>query len=121
MKRGLYSLYWLAVAAAGVSGLASQLQPLQGRHDVDQSGYHWPRGCKCYPGDPCWPTGGEWAALNRTVGGRLVRAIPPGAACYDSFEGIPTRDPAKCAEVSSQWSNATWTCVSACIASTKFG
>ncbi|GAB1319633.1 hypothetical protein MFIFM68171_09843 [Madurella fahalii] len=106
MKQGVLCL---AIAAAAGGGLASQSQPLQGRQEVDQSGYGWPRGCKCYPGDSCWPTGGEWAALNRTVGGRLVRAIPPGAACYDSFEGIPTRDPAKCAEVASQWSNATWT------------
>jgi len=65
--------------------------------------------CKCYPGEACWPSTADWGNLNRTVGGRLVKAAPPGAVCYDSFEGVPTRDPAKCAEVASQWSNASWT------------
>lgn len=87
---------WLAVAAVGVLGF----QELETRQGNSQ--------CKCYPGDKCWPSTSDWNKLNTTVGGRLVRAIPPGAACYDSFEGIPTRDPAKCAEVAQQWSNASW-------------
>lgn len=99
---------WLVIAAAA-SGLA--FQPLQEREEVG-AGARPPASCKCYPGDSCWPSGGDWAALNRTVGGRLVRAAPPGAVCYDSFEGIPTKNPAKCAEVASQWTNASWTCVS---------
>ena len=100
---------WL-IATAATSCLASGLESLQARQEVQSSHGGWTR-CKCYPGDPCWPSNAEWAALNRTVSGRLVRAIPPGAVCYDSFEGIPTKDPAKCAQVASQWANASWTCV----------
>ncbi|KAK4159965.1 6-hydroxy-D-nicotine oxidase [Cladorrhinum sp. PSN259] len=97
---------WLITAIAA-SGLA--FQPLVGRQ-LELAGGQGPgTRCKCYPGDRCWPSNNEWAALNRTVGGRLVSAIPPGAVCYDSFEGIPTRDPAKCAQVASQWTNASWT------------
>ncbi|KAK4224033.1 6-hydroxy-D-nicotine oxidase [Podospora fimiseda] len=105
------STTWL-IAALITSGLA--LHPLGGRQ-VEGKGKGKGHGggdgitCKCYPGDTCWPSNNEWAALNITVGGRLVRAIPPGAVCYDTFEGIPTRDDAKCAQVSSQWTNATWT------------
>ncbi|KAK0617535.1 isoamyl alcohol oxidase, partial [Immersiella caudata] len=64
--------------------------------------------CKCSPVDPCWPSNQKWSSLNQTVGGRLQRVIPPGAVCYDSFNGIPTADPAKCAAVASQWTNSTW-------------
>ncbi|KAK6829556.1 FAD binding domain protein [Apiospora arundinis] len=35
--------------------------------------------CKCFPGDPCWPSESEWAAFNRTVGGRLVATVPLAA------------------------------------------
>ena len=64
--------------------------------------------CKCSPVDPCWPSTAQWSSLNQTVGGRLIRVIPPAAVCYPSFNGIPTADPAKCAEITEQWSNSTW-------------
>ncbi|KAK3381106.1 FAD binding domain-containing protein [Podospora didyma] len=95
---------WLVVAAAARS-VAHQHWLLEGREAQDRA----PARCKCYPGDSCWPSNNEWASLNRTVGGRLVRAIPPGAVCYDSFEGTPTKDATQCAVVASQWTNASWT------------
>jgi hypothetical protein len=59
--------------------------------------------CKCYPGDACWPTEDKWDALNKTVGGALVKVIPPAAPCYNEFEGIPTYNEAKCNEVTTNW------------------
>ncbi|KAL3495011.1 hypothetical protein BJX62DRAFT_246374 [Aspergillus germanicus] len=38
--------------------------------------------CKCSPNDPCWPSPADFAALNATVGGNLIRSTPPGSACY---------------------------------------
>jgi len=67
-----------------------------------------PDQCKCHPGDACWPTPSQWSSLNQTVSGRLVLAIPPGAACYLSFNGLPTFDAAKCAETAANWFNPNW-------------
>ncbi|KAK4454895.1 hypothetical protein QBC34DRAFT_288646 [Podospora aff. communis PSN243] len=70
-------------------------------------------GCKCAPGQTCWPSTSKWSQLNSTVGGRLSVHIPPGAACYDTFTGplgsLSTYDEAKCAEATAQWGNETWT------------
>jgi hypothetical protein len=64
--------------------------------------------CKCYPGDRCWPTASEWKAFNATVGGRLIVNVPTGAVCYSNFNGVPTANPAKCAEAAANWSNSSW-------------
>jgi hypothetical protein len=40
--------------------------------------------CRPSPSDASWPTTQEWAALNATVGGRLLRPDPPGIVCYPS-------------------------------------
>lgn len=36
----------------------------------------------CLPGDACFPTDETLAEFNSTVGGRLIKAQPYGAACY---------------------------------------
>ncbi|KAK3356456.1 FAD binding domain-containing protein [Lasiosphaeria hispida] len=98
------TIVWLATV---VAINASAYQPLvEVREPLSSTA---PPKCKCYPGDSCWPSTAGWAALNRTVGGRLIRATPPGAVCYDSFEGVPTKNAIKCAEVALQWTNASWT------------
>ncbi len=78
-----------------------------------ESAFWWPSEpgarCKCFPGDGCWPADRDWDALNGKVRGRLRRVVPPGAVCYASYNGVPTADADKCAEVSVQWFNATWT------------
>ncbi|KAK0621886.1 FAD binding domain-containing protein [Bombardia bombarda] len=53
--------------------------------------YHGPR-CKVGPVDPEWPTADEWTRFNETLGGSLLKPIPPGAACYPG----PNYDAAKC-------------------------
>ncbi|KAI0158008.1 FAD-binding domain-containing protein [Hypoxylon sp. FL1284] len=70
-------------------------------------------GCKCYMGDECWPSDDSWAGLNSTVDGNLAISIPPGASCYNTFEGplgtLETYDAAACADATAQFGNETWT------------
>lgn len=57
--------------------------------------------CRCFPGDPCWPTTADWAALNATVGGRLIATIPIASMChYDNFPGY---DSNTCAALQAVW------------------
>jgi hypothetical protein len=39
--------------------------------------------CRSQPGDPDYPTDAEWAALNDTTGGRLVRVVPSAEVCRE--------------------------------------
>ena len=39
--------------------------------------------CRCYPGESCWPSPADWAALNSSVDGRLVAIVPLGSPCHD--------------------------------------
>ena len=66
--------------------------------------------CKCYSDNSCWPTTADWNALNRTVGGALQVAIPPGAPCHRQFENstINTYNEAVCTEVLGNWVNEQW-------------
>ncbi|KAM0446845.1 hypothetical protein ACHAO4_009169 [Trichoderma viride] len=40
--------------------------------------------CKCFPGDACWPSAGDWAAFNKTVNGRLIATVPLGSPCHEA-------------------------------------
>ncbi|KAJ0161025.1 putative FAD-linked oxidoreductase [Colletotrichum tanaceti] len=64
--------------------------------------------CKCSPADECWPKVDAWEKLNRTVGGNLIRHIPPAAVCYNQFRGVATYDAAKCAEATAKWTDERW-------------
>lgn len=71
-------------------------------------------GCKCYPGDACWPTLTKWRSLNTTVEGNLIRHVPAAAVCHNSFTGPlgtvnGTYDAAACAAVQANWADETWT------------
>lgn len=44
----------------------------------------WHPLCRVLPGDADWPKLGDWQALNQSVGGRLLKAVPPGSVCHDS-------------------------------------
>jgi len=69
-------------------------------------------GCKCYPGEWCWPSTTKWNVLNATVEGRLRVNIPPGAVCHNTLTGplgtLNTYDAAKCADVTQNWENELW-------------
>ena len=38
--------------------------------------------CRAVPSGPGWPSADRWAALNSTVGGRLIVPVPPAAPCH---------------------------------------
>ncbi|KAL7786986.1 FAD-binding domain-containing protein [Trichoderma ceciliae] len=59
-----------------------------------------PGTCKAYPGTASWPSTNTWAALNRTLGGRLLQPPPPGAVCH---QGQPTYNTSQCSMVAEEW------------------
>jgi hypothetical protein len=38
--------------------------------------------CRYIPGDKGWPSHGDWARLNKTVGGRLIATNPQAHVCH---------------------------------------
>ncbi|CCF36587.1 FAD/FMN-containing isoamyl alcohol oxidase MreA [Colletotrichum higginsianum] len=56
--------------------------------------------CRCFPGDPCWPTDSHWTKLNSTLGGRLIRTVPIGAPCHD-----PNYNEEACQAVRAAWND----------------
>ncbi|KAI5809130.1 FAD binding domain-containing protein [Peziza echinospora] len=65
--------------------------------------------CKCYPGDSCWPNEAAWTALGTAAGGNLKKVIPPGAACYNSFDGgASVYNAQSCQAAITGWQNADW-------------
>ena len=61
--------------------------------------------CKPIPSTSDWPKDDDWQALNASISGRLIAAVPPGAVCHT---GWPTSDSSSCAVVSAQWSNTSF-------------
>jgi hypothetical protein len=60
--------------------------------------------CKVYPGDKAWPKSGEWAQLNKTLGGALIKAVPQASVCY--FNGTRQHDEAACTKLAGNWTNS---------------
>lgn len=60
--------------------------------------------CKTFPDDETWPSSGRWNAFNASLGGALIKSVPPAAACYTG----EYQDAAKCAEVRRGERNAVW-------------
>ena len=58
--------------------------------------------CKATPDTSFWPSRADWNALNKTLGGRLLKPPPPAAVCHPEE---PTYDLALCK--ATQWTNAT--------------
>lgn len=56
--------------------------------------------CRCAPTDKCWPSDQDWAALNQTVDGRLIKTVLLGAVCHD-----PTYNKAECEKIREVWGN----------------
>ncbi|RBR10787.1 uncharacterized protein FIESC28_09318 [Fusarium coffeatum] len=56
--------------------------------------------CRCTTDDPCWPSTTKWNSLNSTLGGHLIKYIPPGAVCYSSH---PNYDRKACDKVIKEW------------------
>lgn len=41
--------------------------------------------CKVYPGDAQWPSDSEWTKFNDSLGGALIKGVPPAKVCYQPF------------------------------------
>lgn len=64
--------------------------------------------CLCYndlqgPSDPCWPSSAEWASLNDTLSGRLLKAVPPASACYKTEDNY---NAAECKRIVEEWNTS---------------
>lgn len=57
------------------------------------------------PSESCWPSGADWEALNRTIDGNLIKAVPPGSVCYVSE---PNYNQETCEEVIQNWTAANF-------------
>ena len=55
-------------------------------------------GCRCFPGDACWPSDREWARFNRSIDGQLVTTVPLGAPCHE-----PNYDAEACDALRQAW------------------
>jgi hypothetical protein len=60
--------------------------------------------CKAVPGRG-WPSDAEWAKLNYTLSGRLLKPSPPGGVCHPDQ---PTFDAASCPAVQAGWNTTVW-------------
>jgi hypothetical protein len=40
--------------------------------------------CKAFPDSIDWPSEDEWSKLNTSLGGALLKPLPPGAVCYNN-------------------------------------
>ncbi|PSN58942.1 FAD/FMN-containing isoamyl alcohol oxidase MreA [Corynespora cassiicola Philippines] len=54
------------------------------------------------PGDSCWPSDADWAALNTTVRGNLIRTVPIGSICHTN-QPFAEYDVAKCDALRATW------------------
>ncbi|KAH7191742.1 uncharacterized protein B0J16DRAFT_393718 [Fusarium flagelliforme] len=59
--------------------------------------------CRCTTDDPCWPSTTTWKSLNSTLGGHLIKYIPPGAVCYKFH---PSYNRKACDTVIEEWSES---------------
>ncbi|KAH7394284.1 hypothetical protein BKA66DRAFT_509596 [Pyrenochaeta sp. MPI-SDFR-AT-0127] len=71
----IFPVIWRSIAATAVNGT-----------------------CRCAPTDKCWPSNQDWAALNQTVDGRLIKTVPLGAVCHD-----PMYNESECKKIRDTW------------------
>jgi hypothetical protein len=62
-----------------------------------------PAKCKVYPGDSNWPSSDTWRAFNASLGGALIKPLPPAAVCYRSMS---VYDTTKCDNVMKLYTNS---------------
>ncbi|KAL2869175.1 FAD/FMN-containing protein [Aspergillus lucknowensis] len=58
---------------------------------------------RCAYGDACWPDAQTWSEFNATVGGRLIRTLPPASVCH-----VPHYNADQCAVVKESWLDSFW-------------
>ncbi|RMY10722.1 hypothetical protein D0868_03540 [Hortaea werneckii] len=60
--------------------------------------------CKVYPGDPAWPSLGEWELLNKTLDSVLIKGVPAADVCY--FNGTARHHEGACAKLAANWTSS---------------
>lgn len=58
------------------------------------------QGCRCFPGDECWPSTNVWSQFNETVNGRLIATVPLATPCHS-----PNYDAAVCDKLRGRWTD----------------
>jgi hypothetical protein len=61
--------------------------------------------CKAMPGSTDWPSAAEWAGLNETVKGRLLKPEPPAAVCHRDH---PSYSVSACLSLELGWWFSGW-------------
>lgn len=90
-----------AVLGQGFSSLDAQLTPddvkqFDAISFADAASFRTTKSgarCKVFPGDADWPSQSEWSRFNASLGGVLLKPLPPASVCYSSS---PAFDAAKC-------------------------
>ncbi|KAH8656592.1 hypothetical protein BGZ60DRAFT_518731 [Tricladium varicosporioides] len=59
-----------------------------------------PSFCKAFPGSQDWPSLSQWASLNASVSGRLLKSSSPGAVCH---QGQLAYNATECSKVLNGW------------------
>jgi hypothetical protein len=94
----------------GLANLWSSFQPTFNSF-FDSMGLAWSQTatgagmCRCFPGDPCWPSTSQWNAFNTSVGGRLIRTVPLASPCHTT--GPVAFDQGKCDAIKAAWTVPT--------------
>ncbi|KAI7764123.1 hypothetical protein LZL87_006505 [Fusarium oxysporum] len=64
-----------------------------------------PPKCKLSPFDAAWPIDAEWAALNNSISGTLIKTRPAASSCYITN---PFDAPLNCNIVEANWTQSTF-------------
>ncbi|KAF2993290.1 hypothetical protein E8E14_000402 [Neopestalotiopsis sp. 37M] len=88
----LYTWKSFAALSVGIFSFQSAASPT--RRSQNSTGVPY----RFLPGDSRWPTDSEWAALNQTVGGNLIRGVPLAQDCYGS-----NANEEKCLIIQDEW------------------
>ena len=101
----MISPVYLAIAASTLLVNSAEANPLTsqngGEGTLRQKGSPNTSGCRCFPGDTCWPTLSEWTAFNQSLGGKLMATIPIASPCHD--DAFSPFDAQQCAQLQSTW------------------
>lgn len=61
--------------------------------------------CRSTPSEASWPSTAQWASLNASIDGRLLRTVPAASSCWP---GNPFDSSIDCQDVMDGWGNGTW-------------
>jgi hypothetical protein len=62
--------------------------------------------CRNIPGDKAWPSKDEWAKLNETINGQLIKTVPMGSVCHYAPYG--NYNQTECEALRESWDFRHW-------------